>query len=228
LNTTLVAEKSVGQPLRLPTTAGDAPALQTDPALTKIVGQPLRLPTTAGDAPALQTATLNEWTWKTPAMKAMTLAVCRLALARGIAGKFSANDLDTVLYKTADGRVDYAHNKAEKHGGTGIAGSVFGQLVRAGIIAPVGVLLNDGAFFQERVRNAGGNPVGVWRLRHPGLCQALIRVHAPAEVKEPVQEMFNLPPRSVMECAGLTAPFPGPGLEQRQGCVKPQHSTVPA
>lgn len=108
---------------------------------------------------------VREWTWKTPAMRAMTLAVCRLALARGVGAEFSALDL--------------AAHGAEEHGGTGIAGSVFRQLVEAGIIAPAGAFV-DGEFMQRRVRNAGGNPVGVWMLRHAGLARALIAAHEPA------------------------------------------------
>jgi hypothetical protein len=116
------------------------------------------------DTMPTQATLLKEWTWKTPAMRAMTLAVCRLALARGVGGEFSALDLP-------------AHG-AEEHGGTGIAGSVFRQLAEAGILAPAGAFV-DGEFLQRRVRNAGGNPVGVWKLRHPGLARALIARHEP-------------------------------------------------
>ena len=107
---------------------------------------------------------LREWTWKTPAMRDMTLAVCRLALARGLGGEFSALDLP--------------QHGADAHGGTGIAGSVFRQLAEAGIIGPVGTFI-DGEFFQRRRRNACGNPIGLWRLVHPGLARALIAAHTP-------------------------------------------------
>lgn len=119
---------------------------------------------------------LNEWTWKTEAAKSMAVAVCRLALARGINGEFSALDLE--------------EHGAGAHGGTGICGTIFGQLAKAEIIAPVGLYSADGKFFQKRVRNAGGNPVGVWRLRHPGLAGALVDRHTQAP-RPKVQEEFE-------------------------------------
>jgi len=110
-------------------------------------------------------ALINEWTWKTPAMRDMTLAVCRLAIQ---GGDFSAMDL--------------ADHGAESHGGTGIAGSVFGSLAKAEIIEPAGTFGQDGAFYQRRVRNACGNPIGVWRCKNGALARALIRRHAPQTV----------------------------------------------
>jgi len=121
---------------------------------------------------------VNEWTWKTPAMRRMTLAVCRLALDRGTGGEFSALDLS-------------AHG-ADEHGGTGIAGSVFRQLADAGILAPVGTFAG-GEFFQKRVRNAGGNPIGVWCLKHPGLARALIGRHDKPLPKPEQIELFRMP-----------------------------------
>jgi len=106
---------------------------------------------------------VNEWTWKTPAMKAMTLAVCALAIERGTHGSFSAMDLKT--------------HGAASHGGSGIAGSVFGQLVKAGVIAPVGAFI-DGTFYQKRVTNENGNPIGVWQLKSRALAMSLLRVHS--------------------------------------------------
>ena len=114
---------------------------------------------------------VQEWTWKTPAMRDMTMEVCRLALARG-QESFTAMDLP-------------AHGE-DAHGGSGIAGSVFRQLVDAGILAAVGVFV-DGSFVQLRKRNACGNPIGVWRLANHGLASALVARHAPAVVKVPVQ-----------------------------------------
>jgi hypothetical protein len=108
--------------------------------------------------PSRQTV-LEEWTWKTQAMRAMTLAVVRLAWARGTGGEFSALDLPD--------------HGADAHGGVGIAGSVFRLLAEAGIIARVGVFV-DGQFFPRTVRNAGGNPISLWRLAHPGLARALL------------------------------------------------------
>jgi hypothetical protein len=110
---------------------------------------------------------VNEWTWKTPAMRDMALAVCRLALARGAVGEFSALDLPT--------------HGADQHGGSGIAGSVFRQLKAAGIIARVGVDV-DGTWYPRNVVNANGNPVGVYRLRSAALATALIERHAPGSV----------------------------------------------
>jgi len=110
---------------------------------------------------------VQEWTWKTPAMREMTVAVCRLALGAGMGTTFSALDLE-------------AHGE-EEHGGSGIAGSVFRQLAEARIIAPVGVFDGE-TFLQRRVRNAHGNPIGVWRLRNAGLARALLARHAPARV----------------------------------------------
>ena len=125
------------------------------------------------DTMPTQATLLKEWTWKTPAMRDMTLSVCRLALARGTVGTFSALDLQ--------------NHGADAHGGTGIAGSVFRQLAEAGIIGPVGGFV-DGEFLQRRVHNAGGNPLGLWRLTHPGLARALIARHAPAP-EAPMRQM---------------------------------------
>lgn len=107
---------------------------------------------------------VQEWTWKTPAMRDMTLAVCRLAIERG-QETFSAFDLEK-------------HGACE-HGGSRIAGSVFRQLADAGIIAKVGVFV-DGQFIQKRTMNDGGNPIGVWRLASHSLAAALVARHAPA------------------------------------------------
>lgn len=114
---------------------------------------------------------VQQWTWKTSAMKRMAVAVTKLALAREY-GEFSANDL--------------AEHGEEAQGGSGIAGTVFGQLVKLGILAPVGVFI-EGEFVQRIVRNACGNRIGVWRLAAPGLARALLKAHAPHDVREPVQ-----------------------------------------
>ena len=119
---------------------------------------------------------VKQWTWKTPAMRRMTLAICRLALARGPAGTFSAMDL--------------AEHGEDAHGGAGIAGTVFRQLSDAGILGPVGAVL-DGEFIQRRVRNACGNPIGVWRLAHPGLARALVAAHAPEPQPTVQQDLFE-------------------------------------
>lgn len=114
---------------------------------------------------------VNEWTWKTPAMRQMTIAVCRLALDKD---DFSALDLPV--------------QGEREHGGQGIAGSVFRSLAEAKIIEPVGTWSTDGSeFYQRRVRNANGNPVGVWRGADKALARALLRRHAPELVPDPAQ-----------------------------------------
>ena len=106
----------------------------------------------------LADATIAQWTWKTPAMKAMTLAVCRLALARG-RGEFSANDLPEF-----------------DHGGGGVAGAIFNRLAKDGVIGPV-CHPEGGALVQNTVRNAGGNRIGVWRLVCAARAQRALEVH---------------------------------------------------
>jgi hypothetical protein len=121
---------------------------------------------------------INQWTWKTPAMKRMTIAVCRLALERGLSGEFSALDLQS--------------HGADEHGGTGIAGSVFRQLADAGILAAVGGYLGS-EFVQRRVRNAGGNMIGLWRLSNPGLARALLTRHGRPLPKPEQIDLFKFP-----------------------------------
>jgi hypothetical protein len=105
-------------------------------------------------------AIVREWTWKSPAMRRMTAAVCRLALERGHEASFSALDLP--------------EHGADAHGGVGIAGSVFRRAVADDVIVPDGVFV-DGEFTQRRVRNAGGNPIGLWRLKSTARARALLR-----------------------------------------------------
>ncbi|MFH1602938.1 MAG: hypothetical protein ABIH03_03415 [Pseudomonadota bacterium] len=108
---------------------------------------------------------VTEWTWKTPAMRDMAVAVCQLALSRGVMGAFSALDLP--------------EHGSKAHGGTGIAGSIF-RILSADdqrIIAPVGVHFPDGSFQQKRIRNEHGNPIGIWRLRSHARAEALLRAH---------------------------------------------------
>lgn len=102
-----------------------------------------------------------QWAWKTPAMQAMAVAVCKLALTKGSA-EFSALDL--------------AAHGAKDHGGRGIAGSIFKRLADDGVLAPVGVFVG-GEFVQKHARNAGGNPIKVWRLESASKAQTLLRVH---------------------------------------------------
>lgn len=127
---------------------------------------------------------LRQWVWKTPAMRQMTLDVARLALERGAERPFSALDLP--------------RHGEDAHGGSGIAGSVFRQLADAEVIQPVGGWLEDGTFVQRRVRNANGNPVGVWRLRHAYLAAALLRQHGQTWRGEPRQ----------LELAGVGSTWP--------------------
>jgi len=115
---------------------------------------------------------VHEWTFKTEHMRLMAIDACRLALSRGAGGEFSAMDLP--------------HHGAEEHGGTGIAGSVFRQLLNYGIIGPVGAFV-EGEFIQRRVRNAGGNPIGIWRLKDASLAHALLRAHGARPERVEVQ-----------------------------------------
>lgn len=114
----------------------------------------------------------KQWTWKTPAMAAMAVAVCRLALERGTAGEFSANDLHL-----------------ESHGGTGICGSIFTTLAGHDVIAPVGSWCGS-EFIQRYVRNPGGNRIGVWRLKSAALAARQIELHSHETQPHPVQAEF--------------------------------------
>lgn len=116
---------------------------------------------------------VNEWTWKTPAMRSMAAAVLRLAISRP-GDSFSA--------------IDLPEHGAEEHGGTGIAGSIFRQLADAGIIAPVGAFV-EGEFLQRRVRNAGGNPIGLWRLSDFQRAHSLLQRHGGSVVRQEQVEM---------------------------------------
>lgn len=99
-----------------------------------------------------------QWTWKTPAMAAMAVAICELAQARN-RQEFSANDLALA-----------------NHGGVGIAGAVFHRLAKDAVIEPV--LIWTGAEHQQKfVRNAGGNRVGVWRLKCSARARRLVELH---------------------------------------------------
>lgn len=109
---------------------------------------------------ALQEAIIEQWTWKTDAMKTMTLAICRLAL---LGADFSANDL-----------AEFGH------GGQGICGAIFSRLAADGVIAPVGSFVDE-EFVQKYVRNAGGNRIGVWRLKSGSLARRALAVHGAAE-----------------------------------------------
>jgi len=118
---------------------------------------------TALENPAFQEARELQWTWKPGAMSDMAATICRLALARGVSGTFSANDLPI--------------HKAGEHGGRGIAGSVFCRLAKDDVITPVGVFI--GTSFQQRFeKNAGGNRVGVWRLKSHARASRLLALHA--------------------------------------------------
>src|SRR5690349_7165123 len=94
--------------------------------------------------------------WKSPAMLAMAVAVCRLALARAGA-EFSANDLDEF-----------------DHGGQGICGGTFHILKKEGFISKAGTF--EGRKFTPKVvTNARGNLICVYRLKSSALCLALIK-----------------------------------------------------
>ena len=101
-----------------------------------------------------------QWMWKSPAMAAMAVAVCKLALARGAHAEFSANDLPEF-----------------GHGGQGIAGSVFYRLLHDEIVYQVGHFGSDLTFYPKVVKNKGGNKVNVYRLKSAARAEALLRVH---------------------------------------------------
>lgn len=103
-------------------------------------------------------------------METMAVAVCRLALVRGVSGEFSANDL----------KLD--------HGGPGIAGSIFTRLAADEVIAPVGGWCGV-EFVQKYVRNPGGNRIGVWRLKSHARASALLQRH---EARVSAQNHENL------------------------------------
>lgn len=122
---------------------------------------------------ALSEATVREWTWKPGPTRDMLVAVLRLALRVGVNGEFSALDLPC--------------RGADEQGGTGIAGSVFRLLREAGILARHGRWL-DTTFYPTTILNAGGNPIGVYRLANPGLARALLERHSPGETKKQEQK----------------------------------------
>lgn len=120
-------------------------------------------------------AALRQWAWKTPAMKAMTLAVCRLALERA-GSEFSANDLPEFI----------GGKTASVHGGQGVAGAIFHRLIADGILARVGRFecasrTGQPTFYPKVVLNAGGNKVGVYRLACSARARTLLRVHGQPE-----------------------------------------------
>jgi len=114
---------------------------------------------------------LLQWIHKSPAMAAMVVMVCRIALERGTAGEFSANDLPL--------------HTASNHGGRGIAGSVMKDLANDewGVLAPVGTFDGAALFVPKYVPNAGGNPIRVWRLKSAARASRLIAVHGGAREK---------------------------------------------
>lgn len=132
----------------------------------------------ATENPELAEAIVRQWTWKTPAMQAMAVAICRLALdratqrvrtAEGGPGEFSANDLP-----------------AFAHGGGGIAGAIFHRLAKDGVLCPV-TIWTGSEHSQKYVRNAGGNRIGLWRLASAALARALLKAHGQPvpELKQP-------------------------------------------
>lgn len=105
-----------------------------------------------------------QWTWKTPAMEAMAVAICKLAIERGMAREFSANDL-----------ADF------DHGGQGIAGSIFKRLLEDGVLARAGMFDSEKKFCPKIAVNAGGNKIGVYRLASHAKASALVKLHSRAD-----------------------------------------------
>lgn len=105
-----------------------------------------------------------QWTWKTPAMEAMAVAICKLALERGAAREFSANDLPI--------------HTAIEHGGTGICGSIFKRLLEDGVLVRAGMFDSERKFQPKIAVNAGGNKIGVYRLANHAKAATLIKLHS--------------------------------------------------
>jgi hypothetical protein len=120
---------------------------------------------TPGGAAAFAEARELQWVWKTPAMAAMAVAVCRLASEKA-GEEFSANDLTL--------------RSATIQGGSGIAGSIFKRLVEDDVITPVGGFDAAGKFLPKYVTNAGGNPIRVWRLKNYASALRLVELHSGA------------------------------------------------
>jgi hypothetical protein len=100
-----------------------------------------------------------QWVWKTPAMAAMAVAVCRLAIERA-GQEFSAKDV-----------------KLPDHGGQGIAGAIFKRLADDEVLSPVGSFDGAAKFLPKYVTNEGGNPIRVWRLKSYARALRLIVLH---------------------------------------------------
>lgn len=118
-----------------------------------------------------------QWTWKTPAMAAMAVAICKLALERGMAREFSANDLPI--------------HTAIEHGGSGIAGSIFKRLLEDGVLVRAGIFDSERKFCPKIAVNAGGNKIGVYRLASHARASALIRIHSARRESRPTTEEFK-------------------------------------
>lgn len=115
-----------------------------------------------------------QWMWKTPAMEAMAVAVCKLALERGMAREFSANDLP-----------EFAH------GGQGIAGAIFKRLIEDQVLTRVGMFDSERKFQPKIVTNAGGNKIGVYRLASHARASAMVRLHSARADARPTTEEFK-------------------------------------
>lgn len=114
-----------------------------------------------------------QWTWKTTAMAAMAVAVCRLAVEK-VGTEFSANDL-----------------RLEEHGGSGICGSIFKRLAKDKVIEPACVLV-AGQPMQKTILNAGGNKIGLWRLKSYARALRLIEAHAPPHPEKFIQAELSV------------------------------------
>jgi hypothetical protein len=122
---------------------------------------------------AFQDARELQWLHKPAAMSAMAAAVCRLAVEKAGA-EFSANDL------TLD------------HGGRGVCGSIFKRLAKDDVIEPACVLA-DGQPMQKTILNAGGNRIGLWRLKSYARALRLIEAHEGRAAKESLTQAELLP-----------------------------------
>jgi hypothetical protein len=123
--------------------------------------------TTATDT--FQDARELQWLHKPAAMSAMAAAVCRLAVEKAGA-EFSANDLTL-----------------DEHGGRGVCGSIFKRLAKDDVIEPACVLA-DGQPMQKTILNAGGNRIGLWRLKSYARALRLIEAHSARGDARPTEE----------------------------------------
>jgi hypothetical protein len=90
-----------------------------------------------GGSKAFDQAKLTQWLWKTESMMTMALAIAELALTLD---EIAADDLPESM----------------EHGGQGIAGSVFAELVRQKVLVRKGIWQGNQFFGKQRVSHRDG------------------------------------------------------------------------